>query len=51
MEIAQLDFGLALFQYLVTMEFQNSNAYPAVLKVFDLVLDFDILGDYSKVIG
>ena len=51
MATAQMVFGLALIQHLLTMEFWNSNAYPVMLEVCDLLLDFDILRDYSKVIG
>ncbi len=40
LEFAQLVFSLALVQYSLTMAFWNSNVYPVILEVRDLLLIF-----------
>ena len=36
-----------LVQYFLTLTFWNSNVYPMVLEVCDLLFNFDFIGDYS----
>jgi hypothetical protein len=47
LELAQLDFGLALVQYFFTMMFWNGDVYPVRLKVCDLLFDSYFIGNYS----
>ena len=47
LEFAQLVFCLALVQYFLTKMFWNGNMYPLMLEVYDLLFDFDFIGDYS----
>ena len=47
LEFAQLVFYLALVQYFLTKMFWNGNMYPLMLEVYDLLFDFDFIGDYS----
>jgi hypothetical protein len=35
LEFAQLDFGLFLVQYFLTMSYWNGNRYPVMLEVYD----------------
>lgn len=37
MELNQLVFGLSLVQYFFTMKFWNSNVYPVILELCDLL--------------
>ena len=51
LEIAQLISCLALVQYFLIMGFCNGNIYPMMLKVYDLMFDFDFIRNYISAIA
>lgn len=48
MQNFQPPFGLPLVQNFLTISFWNGNVYSVILKVYDLLFDFDFIMDKVK---
>jgi hypothetical protein len=46
LKFAQLGFGLALFQYFLTMMFWTGNIYPVMFEVCFVLFNFYFIEDY-----